>query len=54
MSRVLLTTRLGFFSRLTNVWLLAAVDEGRSTEDSPTDVPEKPATVDVREVKAES
>jgi len=49
MSRVLLTGRPGFFSRLANVRLLAATREVRGMEESRTRVPEEPGTMDVRE-----
>ena len=51
MSRVLLTSGPGFFSRLANVRLLAAVREVGSMEENPTRVPEEPATMAVREVQ---
>ena len=51
MSRVLLTGGPGFFSCLANVRLLAASREVRGMEESPTRVPQEPATMDVREVQ---
>ena len=51
MSRILVTSRPGFFSLLANLRLLAAAREVRSTEESPTRVPEEPATMDVREIQ---
>jgi hypothetical protein len=49
-SRVLLTGGPGFFSRLTNVRLLAATRELRGMEESRTRVPMQHGTMDVREV----
>ena len=51
MSRILVTSRPGFISRLANLRLLAAAREVRSMEESPTRVPEEPATMDVREIQ---
>jgi hypothetical protein len=51
MSRALLTSGPGFFSRLANVRLLPAVREVGRMEESPARVPEEPATMDVREVQ---
>jgi hypothetical protein len=51
MSRVFLTGRPGFFSRLANVRLLAATREVRGIEESRTRVREEPGTMDVREVQ---
>ena len=50
-SRVLLTGRPGFFSRLANVRLLAATRELRGMEESRTRVPMEHGTMDVREVQ---
>jgi hypothetical protein len=54
MSRVLLTGRLGFFSRFANVRLLAVIREMRGMEESRTRVLEEPGTMDVREVQRAS
>jgi hypothetical protein len=54
MSRVLLTSGSGFFSRFANVRLLVTVREVGIVEESPAGVPEKPGTLDVREVDAET
>ena len=51
MSRVLLTSGPGFFSRLANVRLLAAARDVRGTEESRTHVPKEPATRDLGEVQ---
>ena len=51
MSRMLVTIGLGFFSRLANTRFLAAARQVRGTEESPTRVPDEPATIDVREVQ---
>ncbi len=50
MGRILVTSRTGFFSRLANLRLLAAVHQVRSREEGPTRVPEEPATTDVEEI----
>jgi hypothetical protein len=52
MSRILVTNRPGFFSRLVHVGFLPADREGRSMEATPTRVPEEPGTMDVREVRS--
>ena len=52
MSRILVTSRTGFFSRFANVRLLAATREVRGMEESRRRLPEEPATMDVREVQA--
>jgi len=51
MSRILVTSRPGFFSLLANLRLRAAAREARSMEESSTRVPEEPATMDVREIQ---
>ena len=51
MSRVLLTGGPGLFSRLANLWLLAATREVRGME-SRRRVPGEPATMDGREVQS--
>jgi hypothetical protein len=44
-------SRPGFFSRLANLRLLAAAREARSMKESPTRIPEEPATMDVRKIQ---
>jgi len=51
MSRILVTSRPGFFSLLANLRLLAATREVRGMEESRRRVPEEPATMDVREIQ---
>jgi hypothetical protein len=50
MSRVLLTSGPGFFSRLANFRLLVGVREAVTMEENPARASEKPAAMDVREV----
>ena len=51
MSRILVTSRPGFFSLLANLRLLGATREVRGMEESRTHVPEEPGTMDVRSVQ---
>ena len=54
MSRVRLTSGPGFFSWLANIRLLVAVREVNTVEETSARAPEKPATMDVREVHTET
>jgi hypothetical protein len=47
MNRILVTSWTGFFGRLANVRLLAAARELRIMEESPTRIPQEPATMHV-------
>ena len=51
MTRILVASRPGFFSRLANLRLLAVAREVRSMEESPARVPEEAATIVVREIQ---
>ena len=51
MSRILVTSRPGFLSRLANLRPLAAAREVRRVEESPTRALEEPATIDIRETE---
>ena len=52
MSKILVTSRPGFFSRLAKVRFLAAAREVRCLEESPSHVSEEPATMDIRQVRS--